>query len=310
MRVLNLITDPTVPPFTQQVKALSEIGVESATIPVPGPSRTDYSKSQSRSLLQYLQLYPQVLRGSLGDFDLIHANYGLTAPAAIAQPRLPVVVSLWGSDLMGRFERVSKWSARFADATIVMSEEMANELSTESFVIPHGVDLSTFVPIDQTVARERVGWQGEQKIVLFPYPPAREVKDIPRAKRIVSRVNDEFEDRVVLKTLESIPHQRIPDFMNAADVMILTSTREGSPNTVKEAMACNLPVVSTDVGDVRERLAEVEPSVVSDDDTDLVAGLVDILRRGVDSNGRQIAESLSLETMARRIESVYESVEQ
>ncbi|MFW5918641.1 MAG: glycosyltransferase [Halanaeroarchaeum sp.] len=308
MRVLNLITDPTVAPFTQQVDALSAIGVEQTTIAVPGKRRTGEEGQRSRSIVDYLRFYPSVLRASLGDFDLVHANYGLTAPAAIAQPRLPVVVSLWGSDLMGGLDWVSKWCSRRADATIVMSAEMQAELSTNSHVIPHGVDLSLFEPRSQRRARESVGWRLDAHQVLFPYPTSRPVKDYPRAERIVEAARERVDGPVVLQSLEYVPHETVPTYMNAADAMVLTSRREGSPNTVKEAMACNLPVVSTDVGDVRERLDGVRPATVSDTDEDLVAGLVDVLERGVDSNGREVAASLSLESMARAIRSVYESV--
>lgn len=308
MRVLNLITDPTVAPFTQQVEALSAIGVEQTTLAVPGDRRTETGGDASRSIVDYLRFYPSVLRAAFDDYDLVHANYGLTAPAAIGQPRLPVVVSLWGSDLMGRLHWVSEWCAKHADATIVMSEEMQTELPTDSHVIPHGVDLSLFEPIPQRRARATVGWAQDAHHVLFPYPTSRPVKDHPRAERILDAVRERLDSHVALHSLEYVPHETVPTFMNAADAMILTSRREGSPNTVKEAMACNLPVVSTDVGDVKQRLANVEPSVVSDDDEVLVQGLVDVLDRGVDSNGRQAAESLSLETMSRRIEDVYESV--
>jgi glycosyltransferase involved in cell wall biosynthesis len=94
-------------------------------------------------------------------------------------------------------------------------------------------------------------------------------------------------------------------YMNAADVLLLTSHREGSPNSVKEAMACNLPVVSVDVGDVAERLETVSPSVVHTEDSDLTAALVELLRAGERSNGREIIREISLTGQIDRLVDVY-----
>ena len=91
MRVLNLVTTPR-PFFNQQVEVLEERGVETNTVAVPGREST----SGVRNPLDYARYYPKVLRESLGEYDLVHANYGLTAPFALAQPKRPVVLSLWG----------------------------------------------------------------------------------------------------------------------------------------------------------------------------------------------------------------------
>jgi glycosyltransferase involved in cell wall biosynthesis len=96
--------------------------------------------------------------------------------------------------------------------------------------------------------------------------------------------------------------------MNAADVLLVTSRWEGSPNAVKEALACNLPVVATDVGDVRERLAGVSPSYVCQSDADLVTSLVDVLSDPRPSNGRTAANEVSLSRMGDRLQHVYETV--
>jgi len=308
MRVLNLITDPNVPPYKQQVETLRRQGVEETTLGVPGDRWSDDGESSSRSVLDYVRFYPTVLRHSFGDYDLVHASYGLTAPAALAQPNLPVVVSLWGSDLFGRFGRLSQVCARLADAVIVMSPRMADALHVDCHVIPHGVDLELFGPMPRAEAREAIDWPVVGKRVLFPYPVERPEKDYPRAQRVVEAAEERLDEAVTLHALELTPHERMPLYMNASDAMLLTSQWEGSPNTVKEAMACNLPVVSTDVGDVRERLSGVDPSAVGRTDEELVAGLVDVLSRGEPSNGRRAIEPLGLEQMGRRIRVVYESV--
>lgn len=308
MRVLNLVTSPGAEFFQVQVRALADRGVDQTTIGVPGEREPGDDAMTSRSLLDYVQFSLPALRRSFEDYDLIHANYGLTAPPAIAQPNLPVVVSLWGSDLLGEYARISRFCARRADAVIVMSPEMAEALDVECHVIPHGVDLQRFRPFPRAPARAAVGWPQDARHVLFPYPAENAVKDYPRAERVVQTVDERLDDEVVLQTLHGVPHARMPLYVNAADALLLTSKREGSPNSVKEAMACNLPVVATDVGDVRARLDGVEPSHVRDSDAGLVEALLDVLERDSPSNGRRAVEPLGVEAMARRIRDVYESV--
>jgi len=308
MRVLNLVTNQNAGFYEQQVASLARQGVEQTTLAVPGQRRVSDDAEESRSILDYLRFYPPALRRGLDGYDVVHANYGLTAPAALAQPTRPVVLSCWGSDLLGRYGAVVRWCASRADAVIVMSEEMADLVDADCHVIPHGVDLSLFRPMPQQPAREAVGWRADAKQVLFPYSPGRAIKDYPRAERVVSAVDERLDADVELQTLSGVPHERMPVYMNAADSLLLTSHHEGSPNSVKEAMAVNLPVVATDVGDVRERLDGVAPSRVAGSDEDLIDGLAAVLERGPPSNGRAAIEPLGLDRMGERILSVYDSV--
>ncbi|WP_313696280.1 glycosyltransferase [Halorarum halobium] len=308
MRALQLVTNAQSRFFNQQVRYLEAAGVETETLPVPGARRFGDGTVDGRSPLNYLRLYPSVLRRSFGDYDLVHANYGLTAPAAVAQPSLPVVVSLWGSDLMGRYGPVSALCARLADAVVVMSPEMAERLDRDCHVIPHGVDLDRFAPADVGEARADLGWDPDARHVLFPYPPERGVKDFPRAERVVEATRERVDGRVELHTVTGVPHERMSVYMNAADALLITSRREGSPNSVKEAMACNLPVVSTDVGDVRARLRDVSPSSVEVSDEGLASSLADVLAAGERSDGREAAREVSVQRSNERLRDVYRSV--
>jgi glycosyltransferase involved in cell wall biosynthesis len=306
--VLNLVTTVEKTFYRQQIEALDQIGVTSRTLAVPGTHHRGDAGGSSRSITDYLRFYPTALAESFGSYDLIHANYGLTGPAALAQPTKNVVLSLWGSDLYGRYAPVSKLCARLADAVIVMSEEMAAAVPADCHVIPHGVDFDLFRPMDQSTAQSDLGWNSDVAHVLFPYATTRPEKDFPRAERVVETAGEQVDREVELHAMHDIAHDRMPVYMNAADALLLTSEHEGSPNSVKEALACGLPVVSTDVGDVRERLSGVSPSAVGTTDRALVSGLVDVLEREARSNGREQARDLSLERMAQRIDDVYDSV--
>lgn len=306
MRVLSLVTNGEARFYKQQVRGLRERGVEVDSMEIGGhrPEHTD--NVEGRSLGDYARFYGTALRRSRDDYDLVHASYGLTAPAAVLQPYHPTVLTLWGSDVMGSFGPLSRLCARRADEVIVMSAEMAEELGQACTILPHGIDTETFRPMDREAARAELGWADDRHHVLFPYGTDRPVKDYPRAERIAEAAAARLEAPVELQTITGVPHDRMPVYMNAADALLLTSEREGSPNSVKEALACNLPVVAADVGDVALRLRDVEPSVVAREDEALVDGLVDVLSSGERSNGRRVAGEVDLETQLTRLTDIYE----
>lgn len=301
MDVLVLTTYDESPFLLRQLEALADRGVSTRLLSVPG----DVSAGESRSVRRYLEFFPRVAREAREGYDLVHAHYGLTAPMALAQRRLPVVLSLWGTDLEGPGRPVSRACAPLCDEVIVMTEGMARSLGTECTVLPFGVDLETFRPTARERARERVGWARDERHVLFPYSPERTVKNYPRARRIVSVVDNLFDQRVTLQVVHGVDHAAVPTYMNAADALVLTSEHEGSPTAVKEALACNLPVVSLDVGDVRQRLAGVDPSVVATSDAGLVEGLLEVLERDERSNGREAVREVSRDRVVDRLLALY-----
>ncbi|QLH82652.1 glycosyltransferase [Halosimplex pelagicum] len=299
VRTLQLVTSRR-PFFEQQVEVLERNGVTCTVVPVPGGSR-------ERSLAEYARFYARVLRAARGpDIDLVHANYGLTAPAALAQPVRPVVLSLWGSDLLGRYGTVSEQCARFADEVVVMSPEMAGALDRDSTVVPHGIDTDRFAPQPREEAVAAVGWDGDATHVLFPYDTGRTEKNYPRAERVVERAREAVEGPLELHAVSGVPHEEVPTYMNAADAMLLTSDREGSPNAVKEALSCNLPVVATPVGDVPDLLDGVDCSAVADTDAALAEALAEAIAPTTEPNGRERAREFGLERMGEDLLSVYE----
>ena len=307
LRVLNLVTSENARFFREQRDELFAQGVDSETVEVP------QSGDGRRSPVDYARFGRRALGRASGEFDVVHANFGLTAPAAFAAARAgsnqPVVLSLWGSDLYGPAGGLSRVCARWADATIVMSERMARDLDQNCFVIPHGVDTEKFHPREQRGARSEVGWADDCYHVLFPYSRDRDLKDYPRASRIVANAEGMLDAPVELQTVTGVSHAGMNAYYNAADALLLTSKREGSPNAVKEALATDAPVVATDVGDVRERLEGVDPAFVGDDDAELTAALARVLRQGERSNGREVvSRECGVETMGERIREVYRRV--
>lgn len=309
LSVLHLVTANEIF-FRQQIEVLEEKGVTCDVCLVPGGEQVDGAMAERRGIREYLQYFQKVRRYLRnGDYDLIHANYGLTAPFAITQFRLPVVLTLWGSDVVGFDGMVTKACAWRCDAITVRSEEMRELLGRgDAYIVPSGVNLDLFRPIDRIEARERIGWDVESTYVLFPYSPEYARKNYPLAERVVNQVSRELGNELKLETISGIDHEQMPYYLNAADAMLLTSKHEGSPNTVKEAMACNVPVVSTDVGDVKFRLDAVSPGGVGRNLEELVDLLTDALKSEKRSNGREMVQEVSWNQIGTKFLEIYQEV--
>ena len=302
MKVLQLVTSSR-SFYRNQVEALERQGVECTTLAVPGT----FEPEAPRTVGDYARYVPQVLDHSLDGYDVVHANWGLLAPFALAQPTRPVVLSLWGSDLMSDrrwLTAISRFGARYADGVVVPSREMASALPEDNDVVPFGIDADLFRPIPRSEARDRLGWDRDGSYVLFPYKSSRPEKDYPRARRIVDEVGRDAE----LVQVTDADYEEMPYYLNASDALLVTSRRESGPMVVKEAAACNVPVVSTDVGFVDRTLADVRNSFVRDSDAELASALRTVLQGDARSNGREVLDGLGLDVMGERLLDVYRRV--
>jgi glycosyltransferase involved in cell wall biosynthesis len=170
------------------------------------------------------------------------------------------------------------------------------------------VDLSLFKPISRDEARRKLGWDRDSRFVFFNLGGRPSGKRLSLAEQAVAHARRTIPD-VELVPVSKVDPDRIPLFMNACDCLVLTSEWEGSPTVVKEALACNLPVVSVDVGDVKELIKGVRPSCIVAPEAEAIGdALVEILKMGTRSNGLTRAGDMSERTTTSRVLAIYEGI--
>lgn len=239
-----------------QYESLKEEGLEMILFPITGKGWKSYADAIKRLRILVKQESP----------DIIHAHYsvcGYVAYLASLFTKTKVVVSILGSFPKKTFKlRLVRFCIKHLwDRTIVKSNRTANQLGMDLPVIPNGVNLDMFQLIDQKEARKQCGFEDGKQYVIWCSNPSRIEKRYNLAQKAVNYLND---DCVVLYPIFDRPHDEVVKYMCAADVLLMTSFSEGSPNVIKEAMSCNCPIVSTDVGDVKERLAELDGCYVAE----------------------------------------------
>ena len=285
----------------------------------------DYFMIKGRGIKGY---YPNIrlLRKHLqkNHYDLIHAHYGFCGIIShLARKSEKLVVSFMGEDLLASYNpkgsitfisrlyvRINLFFAKkFFDFVIVKSEEMAGVLKMplKKAILANGVNMDIFKPEAKEEARKRLGIADELKLVIFVSDPSRPEKNWELAKKAFDLISF---DKKELKALYNIQQQKLPSYYNAADALLLTSYHEGSPNVIKEAIACNCPVVSTDVGDVREVIGNIAGcSVTSFDAEEIASALENIYSSGRRINGREtIFDKLDSRLVARKLISLYQEI--
>ncbi|GJL59416.1 MAG: hypothetical protein NPIRA03_22730 [Nitrospirales bacterium] len=270
------------------------------------------------------------LQGEVGQKkpDLVHVLYGsMTALVSyLGKRKLPLVLSFCGSDLLGvpapSFAwRVREWVGRFiglwvagrSAAIIVKSnnllQSLPKNLREKAAIIPNGVDVNFFRPIEKKEARAKLGWSQEARVVVFN--PSKDhnqyVKNFNLARRTVEDLA-RYVPNTSLQLIANVSAEEVLLRLNAADCLLVTSLHEGSPNIVKEAMACNLPVISVPCGDVPERLVGAFPGgVYPYDALALSAGIQEVFKFKERSNGLEqlIAQGLTADLIAERLTQIY-----
>jgi glycosyltransferase involved in cell wall biosynthesis len=304
--VTNLYPTPTEPWYgcfvREQAEDLAAMGINLEILHFDG--REDS--------LNYLRTAREISRRVRREhYDLVHAHYGLTGAAATLQRRVPVITTFHGSDYSGAipWQRSLSWAVARRSLPIVVSDEGRRKLGRPSApVIPAGVDTERFTPLERRAARRRLGWQEDRHYVLLPGSRSVATKRADLFDAVLNEARKAGPDLVGV-ALTGFSRDDCALALNAADVVVVTSDREGSPVAVREALACMTPVVAVNVGDLPTVLRGLPGcGIYSRSPEALAGGVLDALKAQRDPALRHRAERYSRRVAAERVAAVYSSM--
>lgn len=294
-----------VPFIREQVDALRTQGCE-----------CEYYHVKGKGFVGYLREIPG-LRKKIREWkpDVVHAHYGLSCLVAnFATRRVPVVSTYHGSDInVKSVRRFSKMAIRLSAWNVFVSKRNVDIAQPKKHwsLIPCGVALSDDQLQTRAKARNALRWSAAEKRVLFAGAFDNDVKDPELAKQAMKELKNEGVNAELIE-LKGYNRQQVNTLMCAVSCLLMTSKTEGSPQVVKEAMACGCPIVSVDVGDVAERTEGVSGCFVvkSREPRDIAEALKKATAFEGKTNGREhiLAAGLTNELVAKRIIEIYKQI--
>jgi glycosyltransferase involved in cell wall biosynthesis len=262
---------------------------------------------KGKGIIGYMKDLPLLKKKiKTNNYNIIHAHYGLSGMLSVMQRRLPVVITFHGSDIWRKgVRKISLIASYLSSWNIYISKALQDRAKgfrkRRTSIVPCGVDLKKFFPIDKANARETLGMKSKDKYILFSSSFTKKIKNYPLAKMAM-----EYIPGVNLIELEGYKKEEVNCLMNACDVLLVTSFDESGPLVVKEAMACNLPIVSTNVGDVQEVIGNTEGCfLISYDPKDVVEKIKMALDFNRRTDGRQYVKKYEIDISAERIKDIF-----
>lgn len=268
---------------------------------------------QGKGIKGYMQNLP-ILKQKIKEFhpDVIHAHYGLSGLLANMQRRVPVVTTYHGSDINDKkvllfskqAMRLSAWNVFVSQKTMDLAYPKRNYS-----LLPCGIDMSDMQLTEKSEARQKMHLSADKRYILFAGAFDNAVKNAPLAKQTVEALQD---DNAELLELKGYSRDEVTLLMCAADTFLMTSLSEGSPQVIKEAMACGCPIVSVDVGDVKERVEGLEGCYVAE--TRDPQTLAQLLQKAMTMKGktrgreRLVTDGLDNSIVARQLVWIYEKI--
>lgn len=263
-------------------------------------------------------------------YDIIHAQFGSACAMATSSVKgVPKVLTLRGSDWY-RFDKkvnfayahgllatfMTKLSINKFNAIVTVSERMSEDVSKQypnlkRYTIPSPINLNDFKPMNKQGSRKALGFENDNDYwVLFTtLRTTNPVKRAALSKEAVEKASELLGGGVKMRIATGIPHDQMPIFVSSCDIVLCTSTHEGWPNSIKEALACNVPFVSTDVSDLHLIADKEKDCRICPPDAEIIAdNICDILKQSNNHDLGRYVSSMSFEKTCEKILNVYNEV--
>lgn len=310
---VSVVMSGNVPAVATEIGVLRRLGLAVQAISAPDP--------RPQTVIGWVRVIRDIRKFNP---DLVHGHFGALHGAAslIAAGKRPFVLSVRGSDLnpitsppslRQRIKiAITLRVARSAAAVITVSDglklALPPDVRGDAVTIPAGVDFERFCPMDRITTRRALGFGLEEPIVLFVSGRYPSIKRKSLAVAAFGMIRERVPDARFVDLDGRQPHTLIPAYLSTASVLLFTSRSEGSPNIVKEAMACNTPVVTVDVGDITSLTRGVSNAyVVPPDPRAIAAAAISMIQTPPDSNSRSICrQQIDVARTARAVLGVYQ----
>jgi teichuronic acid biosynthesis glycosyltransferase TuaC len=241
--------------------------------------------------------------------ELIHAHYAFSGLLSNLQRKVKVITSFHGTDInVLRYRFLSKIVHYLSSYSIIVSPALYKKLNpiNDYAIIPCGVDFDVFKPREMQLARQVLGLAAKKIYILFSSSFNNTVKNYPLAKKAKDLLHNKNLEIIEFK---GYSRQESSLLFNAVDIALMTSFSEGSPQFIKEAMACNCPIVTTDVGDVQDVLDDTEGCyITSFDPEDVTMKLKMALDFNKRTIGRQKIQRFDNKIIAAEVLAVYKKI--
>ena len=316
MRILHVTTNYPTPEYPifgifvkEQVESLQKLGLECDVF---------YCDGKNRGFKQYITYLPKLWYKSVfGGYDIIHCHHALSAillSMTFVTPFKRIVLSYQNDPTREWGDKTFRFFNTHFKAFILKNVSEHYLSFPKMHYLPNGCNQDFFKPMDKLECRKKLGWDMEKKYIIYmdSNKGVRTQKRRDRFDEALEILRKKYGYDVEIVVMRNVQRALIPTYLNAADLHMISSDFEGSPNSVKECMCCNTPVVSTNVGNVEEMIGDIEGAyVVSDFTATALADACDkVLRSCKPFNGREVflSKGYGMEIVAGKIKKLYEAI--